>query len=192
MKDTGSDPIEEAVEAIQEQWAERTDSFAGVFKTILECTAYHHYSAVAESANCVDNTAKKHLDRLVDMGVVDRNDPGKLATYRRSRPYLEWWIAQDIAGNYSQEKIVERIEELENYQRELEDQFDKSDLTPNKIYMAESVSLVSEQLDAVTQWRYTEQRIRYHQFAYQISRFDGHFMGRIERNTLPSISNIPD
>lgn len=192
MEDTRSDPIEEAIETIQERWVERTDAFARIFKTILQCTEYHHYSAVAEKANCSENTAKKHLDRLVDMGIVDRNDRVKLATYRRSRSYIEWWIMQNIASKYSVEEIVDRIEELEQYQKELENKFDESDLTPNKIYMAESVSMVSEKLDAVTKWRHTEQRIRYYQFAYQVSSFDGHFMPRIERNTLPHISNIPD
>ena len=192
MENACSDPIEEAIETIQGRWTDRTDAFARVFNTILEWTEYRHYSTVAEKANCSENTAKKHLDRLVDMGIVDRNDRVKLATYRRSRPYLEWWLAQDIAAGYSREEIIEQIEVLEEYQKGLEDQFDEADLTPNKIYMAESVTLVSEQLDAVTKWRYTEQWIRYHQFAYQISRFDGHFIPRIEQNTRPRISEIPD
>ena len=192
MQNHSESPIEEAIEGIQEQWKDRTDSFDKVFKTIMECVEYQHYTTVAEQANCADNTAKKHLDRLVDMGIVDRNEELKMATYRRSRAYIEWWIAQRIASDYSVSEIVARIEELEEKQLELETDLEDMDLTPNTIYMVKSISLVSEQLEAVTEWRYTEQRIRYHQLAYQISRFDGHFMPRMETNTLPKLSDIPE
>jgi|GEM_PF-469612 len=192
MQNHSENPIEEAIERIQEQWTDRTDSFDKVFKTILDCAEYQHYTTVAEQARCADNTAKKHLDRLVDMGLVDRNEELKMATYRRSRPYIEWWIAQQIASDYSVSEIVARIEELEEKQMELEADLDDMDLTPNTIYMVESISLVSEQLEAVTEWRHTEQRIRYHQLAYQISRFDGHFMPRMETNTLPKIGDVPE
>lgn len=189
MEPPDSDPIEEATKAIQAQWADQTDAFARVFRTILRCSEYQHYPVVAEEADCAENTAKKHLERLVNMGIVDRNDNIDLATYRRSRPYIEWWITQDLASRYSMEKIISRIEELERYQHELEIQFDEIDLSPNEIYLAESISMVSEQLDAVTKWRYAELQIRYHQFAYQISRFDGHFMSRLKTNTLPQVEN---
>jgi predicted ArsR family transcriptional regulator len=149
-------------------------------------------STIAERASCTDNTVKKHLDRFVDMGIVDRNEEFKMATPRRSSAYIERWIAQRIASDHSVSEIIARIEELEEKQMELEADLDGTDLTPNTIYMVESISPVSEQLEAVTEWRHTEQRIRYRQLAYQISRFDGHFMPRMETNTLPKIADVPE
>lgn len=192
MEYESSDPIKEAIETIQKQWQDRADASGRVFKTILNCNEYHHYSTIAEQANCAENTAKKHLDRLVDMGLVKRDTKHKMAKYRRSRPYIEWWIAQRIASNYSVGEITNRIKELEEKQLELETHFDDLDLTPKEIYMMEMASSVSEQLEAVTEWQYTEQRIRYHQLAFQISRFNDRFMPRLGTNKIPRIKDIPE
>ncbi|MFC7317104.1 DUF7342 family protein [Halomarina halobia] len=68
---------------------------------------------IAERAECSPNAAKKHLDRLADMGIVRADRGSRPVRYERNDAYLEWQEASRIAADLSIDEIVERVGRLD-------------------------------------------------------------------------------
>lgn len=89
MSDFNPLPEEGAIETARQQWKERTDTFGRVYYAIIGIREFTRFPLIADSANCSPNSAKKHLERLVDMGLVERCPNTKTARYRRNEAYFE-------------------------------------------------------------------------------------------------------
>ncbi len=95
----------------QPRWQEGSDTFSRVYDVILGVTSPTAYTDIAELADCSPNTAKKHLDRLTEMGIVRAHRESRPATYERNAGYLEWQDANRVASDLSVEEIVDRVAE---------------------------------------------------------------------------------
>ena len=81
---------------------------------------------ISQIADCSPNAAKKHLERLAEMGIVRADRDSRPAQYERNEGYLEWQDASRIANELSVEEIIERVKELEERRREYETQFEST------------------------------------------------------------------
>lgn len=65
---------------------------------------------VAKRTSCVPDTARRHLKRLAELGVIERvaDDP---ATYERNEAYFEWRKRQHLA-DCSVDELRNRLETL--------------------------------------------------------------------------------
>jgi len=66
------------------------------------------------SCDCSPNAAKKHLERLSEMGIVRENQESRPAQYERNEGYLEWQDASRIADELAVEEIIDRVRSLKH------------------------------------------------------------------------------
>src|SRR6056297_1432084 len=106
---TEFDPAPES-DAAQRRWQAGTDTFGRVYDVVLGITSPTAYTEIAERADCSPNAAKKHLNRLAEMGIAHADTDSRPATYERNEGYLEWQDASRIATELSLDEILERVE----------------------------------------------------------------------------------
>jgi len=145
------EPPNDVVDELREEWNEET--FDRVMSTILGTSEYTWHREIAEIANCSENSAKKHLDRLVDMGLVQRKPNPNIALYRRNDAYFEWRAVDQAAEQLSAEEIAERVEQLENRREDFEDKFGSANPTSVSVFDAESENAIHERMKEIGEWQ---------------------------------------
>jgi predicted transcriptional regulator len=93
-----------------------------VYRVALQLYEPTRIAAVAERADCAPDTARRHLERLAEIGIVDRvaDDP---ATYRRNESYFEWRKRYRLGG-LSDAELRDRLEDLTEREREFRDRYE--------------------------------------------------------------------
>lgn len=160
----------------QRRWQEGTDTFGRVYDVVLGVTSPTAYTDIADLADCSPNAAKKHLDRLAEMGVVTADREGRPARYERNDGYLEWQEASRIAAELSVDEITDRVEALEARRAEFEDRFGTTDPTAVTAFEHDEHELVHERMRAVTEWQGVIRDVRLYELARQLSQNDGHLI----------------
>jgi len=93
-----------------------------VYRVALQLYEPTRVAAVAERADCASDTARRHLERLAEIGVVERvaDDP---ATYRRNESYFEWRKRHRLEG-LSDAALQDRLADLTERERAFRDRYD--------------------------------------------------------------------
>ncbi|WP_318567473.1 DUF7342 family protein [Salinigranum marinum] len=176
MTDFDPAPTEEALKRAKQRWKGRKDTFARVYYAVLGLAEYTHYPEIADVADCSENSAKKHLDRLVEMGLVQRDPKLKLARYRRNEAYFEWLDASQIAQELSREEILERVEELESRRAEFEEQFDATDPSNIGLFDQYTDQSTFDRLRSLSEWQSIDRDIQLYKIAFHIASNNGHLL----------------
>lgn len=92
-----------------------------VYRVALQLYEPTRVAAVAERADCAPDTARRHLARLADIGVLDRSTEGP-ATYRRNDSYFEW-RARDRLDQLSVDQLRERLAGLTEREQAFREQY---------------------------------------------------------------------
>ena len=172
-------PDRDAVDEVRQRWRETTDTFGRVYDTALGVTDPTPYTEIAATADCSPNAAKKHLDRLADMGIVRADRDAKPARYERNDSYLEWQEASRIADERTVEEIVERVGELETRRDEFRDRFDATDPSSVSAVDAdedEDHGSIHARMERLSEWQAIERDIRLYELARRIAQNDGHLI----------------
>ena len=93
-----------------------------VYRVALQLYEPTRVAAIAERADCAPDTARRHLERLVDIGVLEQVADAP-ATYRRNESYFEWRTRSRLE-QLSTNQLQERLEELTARERNLRDRYD--------------------------------------------------------------------
>lgn len=169
---TDFDPAPDS-EAGESRWQAGTDTFGRVYDAVLGLTSPTAYTDVADLADCSPNAAKKHLDRLAEMGIARANRESRPATYERNEGYLEWQDASRIAADLSVEEIIDRVAELEARRSEYESRFDADDPSAVSVFDAADHETVHERMEAVSDWRRAIRDRRLYELARRLAENDG-------------------
>ncbi|MFP9062617.1 sugar-specific transcriptional regulator TrmB [Natrialbaceae archaeon A-chndr2] len=172
---TEFDPAPESGDT-QRRWQTGTDTFGRVYDVVLGITSPTAYTEIAELADCSSNAAKKHLDRLAEMGIARADRDSRPATYERNEGYLEWQDASRIATELSTEAIIDRVETLEAQRTEYESQFETTDPTAVNVIDHGDHETIHERMIAVSEWQGVIRDIRLYELARQLSQNDGHLI----------------
>jgi DNA-binding transcriptional ArsR family regulator len=172
---TELDPVPES-DATQRRWHEGTETFDRVYDVLLGVTSPMAYTEIAERADCSPNAAKKHLERLAEMGIARADRESRPATYERNEGYLEWQDASRIAAELSVEAIVDRVEALEQQRAEYEAQFGTEDPRTVWVFDHDDHETIHERMTAVSEWQGVIRDIRLYELARQLSQNDGHLI----------------
>ncbi len=172
---TEFDPAPEA-DSTRPRWQDGTDTFGRVYDVVLGITSPTAYTAIAELADCSPNAAKKHLDRLAEMGIVRADRESRPATYERNEGYLEWQDANRIAAELSVEEIIDRVAELEEQRAEFETQFGTTDPGAVSVFEETDHETLHERMVAVSEWQGVIRDLRLYELARQLSQNDGHLL----------------
>jgi predicted ArsR family transcriptional regulator len=129
-----------------------------VYRVALELYEPTRVATVAERADCAPDTARRHLERLADVGVLDRvtDEP---ATYERNGSYFEW-RKRDRLEDRSESELRERLADLTARERAFretygEEQPDAVDATEHADYDG-----IEEVWLDLSEWRTVRRRIR--------------------------------
>jgi len=98
-----------------------------VYRVALQLYEPTGVSAIAERASCAPDTARRHLERLADIGVVEPVSESPL-TYARHESYFEW-RQQNRLENRSQTELHDRLTELTAREAAFREQFDAASPT---------------------------------------------------------------
>ena len=158
------------------RWQDGTDTFGRVYDVALGLTSLTTYTRVAELADCSPNAAKKHLNRLEEMGIARADRDSRLATYKRNDGYLEWQEASRIATDLSVDAIIDRVEALEQRRTEYEAEFGTTDPATVAVFDAEGHETIHDRMTAVSEWQGIIRDIRLYELARQLSQNDGHLI----------------
>jgi DNA-binding transcriptional ArsR family regulator len=169
-------PSEEDVSKVRQRWADSTDTFGRVYDVILGVTEPTPYPEIAEVADCSPNAAKKHLDRLADMGIGRADRQSRPAQYERNDGYLEWQDASRLARKLTVEEITSRVHRLENRREEFEQRFETTDPTGVSVFEHDDHDAIHERMDAISEWQSLNRDIRLYELARQLSQNDGHLL----------------
>jgi predicted ArsR family transcriptional regulator len=81
-----------------------------VYRVALELYEPTRVATVADRADCAPDTARRHLERLAHVGVLDRVTEAP-ATYERNASYFEWRKRNRLEER-STEELQEQLAEL--------------------------------------------------------------------------------
>ncbi|KDE58434.1 sugar-specific transcriptional regulator TrmB [Halostagnicola sp. A56] len=172
---TEFDPVPES-ESARRRWQTQTDTFGRVYDVVLGITSPTAYTDIAELANCSPNAAKKHLERLAEMGIARADRESRPATYERNEGYLEWQDASRIATELSVEEIIDRVKALETQRGDYEAQFETTDPADVSVVERGDHETVHERMATVSEWHGVIRDIRLYELARQLSQNDGHLI----------------
>ncbi|MFC7076183.1 winged helix-turn-helix domain-containing protein [Haloarcula halophila] len=172
---TEFDPAPEP-SATERRWQQDEDTFSRVYDVAMGITSPTPAAEIADIAGCSPNTAKKHLDRLVDMGIVSVTRTGRSTQYERNEGYLEWQDASRIANELTVEEIIERVGELEDERANYEEEFEATDPAAVSVYDDASHETIHDRMAAVSEWRGVIRDIRLYELARQLAENDGHLI----------------
>ena len=169
------DPAPES-ETGRARWQEGRDTFGRVYDVVLGTTSPKTYTDIAELADCSPNAAKKHLDRLTEMGIARANREARPATYERHDGYLEWQDASRIATDLSVDEIISRVATLEDQRSDYEAQFETTDPNAVAVFDAATHETIHDRMTAVSEWKGVIRDIRLYELARQLAENDGHLL----------------
>ncbi|ELZ45512.1 hypothetical protein C463_06317 [Halorubrum californiense DSM 19288] len=158
------------------RWQDGTDTFGRVYDVVLGLTSPTTYTRIAELADCSPNAAKKHLNRLAEMGIAHADRDNRPATYERNDGYLEWQEASRIAADLSLDAIIDRVKSLEQRRTEYEAEFGTTDPATVTVFDAEDHDTIHDRMTTVSDWQGVIRDIRLYELARQLSQNDGHLI----------------
>lgn len=158
------------------RWQAGTDTFGRVYDVLLGITERTAYTEIAELADCSPNAAKKHLDRLVEMGIARTDPESQPARYARNDGYLEWQEASRIARDLTVDEIIERVQDLEAERSDYEAEFEATDPATVTVFDQGDHEAVHERMGAISEWQGIIRDIRLYELARQLAQNDGHLI----------------
>lgn len=176
MTDFDPNPPGEAVDEVRQRWLDETDTFGRVYDVVLGITEPTPYTEIADVADCSPNAAKKHVERLVEMGIARADRESRPARYERNEGYLEWQDASRIAQELSVEAIIERVRRLENRRKEFEERFGTADPSAISVFEQDDHDSIHERMAAISEWQSIDRDIRLYDLARQLAQNDGHLL----------------
>lgn len=158
------------------RWQEGTDTFGRVYAVLLGTSSPTPYTDLAETADCSPNAAKKHLDRLTEMGVAEADTESRPAKYARNEGYLEWQEASRIANALSVEEIRDRVRELEAQRTTYEDRFGTTDPAALSAVDSDTHESIHDRMEALSDWQSIIRDVRLYDLARRLAENDGHLI----------------
>ncbi len=158
------------------RWQDGADTFDRVYDVVLGLASPTASTDVAELADCSPNAAKKHLDRLAEMGIARANREHRPVTFERNDGYLEWQDANRIAADLSVDEIIDRVATLEERRSEYEDRFGTPDPDAVSVFDSPDHETVHDRMTAVSEWKGVIRDIRLYELARRLSENDGHLI----------------
>lgn len=157
MSDEGSTPPERSITEEFETAVDELPADERVYRVALQLSEPTRVAAVAERADCATDTARRHLTRLADIGVLTQ-DGDSPATFSRNESYFEWRKRSRLADR-SDDELRERLSELTDREAAFRDQYDADGPDDvDALAHADYADVESVWLD-LSEWRTIRERI---------------------------------
>lgn len=137
-----------------ERWQTERTTFQRVYDVVLGAEETLTAATVADRAACSETGARKALEQLSEMGIVERDD-GRPVAYRRNDAYLTWRRVEELARDRSPEELREQVDELISDDEAFQEQFGVPD--PDAVTVDDAsiddADAVHDRWDALGDWR---------------------------------------
>lgn len=99
-------------QAATEQWIETTDGFERVEAVVTQTRDPTSAAEIAEQAHVSESTARKHLERLVDLGPATALTEGRTTRYQRNEDHYLMERVQELQRTQTRDDLLQGIEDL--------------------------------------------------------------------------------
>lgn len=106
-----------------ERWQADRTTFERVYDVVSGVREPLSAAEFADLARCSTNGARRALDQLSEMGVVERRET-RPVTYRRNDAYFTWRRVESLAEEYTAEELRARVADLVAEDREFQERYD--------------------------------------------------------------------
>ena len=129
-----------------------------VYRVALQLYEPAGVSEVAERASCAPDTARRHLARLAEIGVISSASETPI-TYERNESYFEWRLRSRLSSLSSTE-LRDKLADLTAREREFRDRFEAD--SPGNVDALDHADFdaVEDVWGELSEWRTVRQRIR--------------------------------
>ena len=128
-----------------------------VYRVALQLYDPAGVSAIAERASCAPDTARRHLERLADIGVVDLVSESPL-TYVRNESYFEW-RRRNRLKDLSGDELHETLTELTDRESAFRERFDAASPTAVDAFDHADYDDLEDVWLALSEWHTLRERI---------------------------------
>jgi predicted ArsR family transcriptional regulator len=174
MSDEDPLPPDDTRGTARSHWVETTDTFDRIHDIAIGLREPTPVPEIAETAACSPNAARKHLDRLADMGVLVADYDGRPARFHRNDAYIEWRRANTLAREHSREELHQRLEALEEREASFRDRYETDDPGEVNVFEHESHARIHEIWDDLGDWQTIRRDKRSFELARRMIENDGH------------------
>lgn len=129
-----------------------------VYRVALQLYDPAGVSGIAERADCAPDTARRHLRRLADIGVIEAVSETPV-TYERNESYFEW-RQQNRLETLSSSELRDRLSKLTSREREFRDRFEADDPSDVDAFDHADFHDIDDIWAALREWETLRQRIR--------------------------------
>jgi hypothetical protein len=171
-------PDESALARERQDWTDSQETRGRIRAVTTGLQEPATAATIAERAACSPNTARKHLDEFVTLGIVRKREDSRGARYMRNDAYFRWRRANELAENNEIEDLLDAVAELETQTEQFQQQFDTPAPADVDLPDGATHAELEDRLEALSRWATLRKAIDRHREAIRISRH--------ESGTLPA------
>lgn len=143
-------------EAATERWIETTDGFERVRSVLRQTREPTPVKGIATRAHVSETTARKHLNRLADLGAAATTREGRTTLYERDEEHHIIQRVQDLQREHTRQELLDGIREMKSTIREYRNTYDVD--SPEEL----ALDLETDESDpwnAVSEWEGTRRNL---------------------------------
>jgi len=143
-------------------WKEHASAFDRVRAVVMAADEARPADWVAEHACVAESTARDHLDRLSEMGMVTVTQGADGTRYGPDPAYIRFREIRELTADYDPDELGEFVGELQESIAELRESFDEA--SPSELRAAAAADGVTpekshEMLQAAADWEHYAYRL---------------------------------
>jgi hypothetical protein len=144
-----------------EAWKEHTSAFDRVRSVAEAVSQPQSASSIADEALVAENTARSHLERLVEMNMLLKTDSEGAALYTPDPLYVRVRTLRDLLEEYDHDGLIGFKEDLQGRIKTWRDEYDVDapETLRERAAEAEQVEQTSEIRTAASEWELTRYRL---------------------------------
>ncbi|WP_193310751.1 ArsR family transcriptional regulator [Halorubrum halophilum] len=147
---------------MSETWVENTTAFDRIRGVAGSLTDPQSVAWIAEEAHVAENTARNHLDRLADLGVLTTISTESGVAYYPDPIYTRSQDLRDLVQNHSERELASQAADLQGSLNELKTRYDVGSPSEIRATIATSGTApeeARERLEDASEWEHCRYRL---------------------------------
>jgi DNA-binding transcriptional ArsR family regulator len=143
-------------------WKEHASAFDRVRAVVMATDKARSAGWIAEHARVAESTARDHLDRLAEMGMVTVTEDGDGARYGPDPAYVRFREIRELTAEYDPDELGDFVGEIQESIAELREPYDEA--SPSDLRAAAAAEGITpeesrEMLRAAADWEHYVYRL---------------------------------